>query len=200
VDSFERLVADLEAAHVGSTFNFLRDVDDELDVEGAPAKRRKNLLRYLEARSGAEIIALGEAAGYAGARWSGIAFTSEKTLVSWDDGYATTYRLSKVWTEQSATIVHGVLEELDAEEKVLLWNAVPTHPRLDGEPLTNRKPTAAEIAQGAVYARRLIKIVRPRAVVPIGRVAAGALCVRHPANGGAAKFAEGMREVLDGLS
>lgn len=204
MDSFERLVDDIAAANIGSTFNFLRDVDPELDAEGGPAIRRENLLRYLDARSDAVIVGIGEAAGYAGARWSGIAFTSERTLAAWGEPYAPSSLRPGGWTEQSATIVHRVLEDLDVEEHTLLWNTVPTHPRRPDEPLTNRTPSVAEIAAGAVYARRLIALLEQPFVVAIGRKAADAIgqdvrCIRHPANGGAAEFEEGMRLVVEEL-
>jgi uracil-DNA glycosylase len=192
-------VSDLAAAEIGSTFNFLRDEDPELDLEGGAAIRRRNLLRYLAARSSAEVVAVGEAGGYRGARFSGIAFTSERTLASWGEPYASSSRRGD-WPEPSATIVHRVLGELEAEEKLLLWNTVPTHPHRPGEPLTNRRPTAGEIEAGAVYARRLIELVRPRLVVAVGGVARvlgeDVPAVRHPANAGATQFAEGMRRLL----
>jgi uracil-DNA glycosylase family 4 len=79
------------------------------------------------------------------------------------------------------------------------------HPHPLGKPLKNRKPRKAEIEAGAVYGRRLIDIVQPRIVVAIGRVAESSLdksgpygvhYVRHPANGGAAKFKDDMRRLL----
>jgi hypothetical protein len=202
-DSLPRLASDLAAADIGSTFNFLRDDDPALDVAGGAAIRRANLDHYLEARSGAAIVGLGEAAGYAGARWSGIAFTSERTLAGWGAPYAGTHAPPKVWTEQAATIVHRVLGGLDVEEDVLLWNTVPTHPHAPGRPLTNRTPTAGERAAGVEFARRLVQLVRPAVVVAIGRIAEhdvpGARYVRHPSNGGAAGFEDGMRQITSEL-
>ncbi len=202
-DSFERLVADIAVASIGNTFNFLRDVDPELDVDGGPVIRRENLLSYLGARSDAVIVGLGEAAGFAGARWSGIAFTSERTLASWGAPYAPSSRAGGR-SEQSATIVHRVLTDLDVEEHTLLWNTVPTHPRRSDEPLTNRTPSVAEIAAGAVYARRLITLLEQPVVVAIGRKAGDAIgpgvrCIRHPANAGAADFEDGMRRIVEEL-
>jgi len=134
-------------------------------------------------------------------RWSGIAFTSEFDLLRWGDPYRRSSRRPRPWKEPSGTIVHGVLEELAAERRVILWNTVPTHPHRPGEPLSNRRPAVAEVEAGAAFARRLIALVRPRTVVAVGRIAesvlgAGATYVRHPANGGGAAFAAGMREIL----
>lgn len=205
VDGLERLVADLAADTIGDTFNFLRDEVPDLDREDGAAVRRANLAHYLASRAGAEVVAVGEAAGYRGARWSGIAFTSERTLASWGAPYQPSSLRADGWPEPSATIVHGVLDELGAEERVLLWNAVPTHPHRPREPLTNRRPTVAEIEAGREYTRRLLDLVRPREVVAVGRVAASILdedtvCLRHPANAGAAEFAAGMRRLLSARS
>jgi uracil-DNA glycosylase len=197
---FGQLVADLASCDIGSTFNFLRDEVPELDAKGGAARRRENLLHYLETRAGADVVALGEAAGFQGARWSGIAFTSERTLASWGEPYASSSRKPGGWAEPSATIVHGVLEEVGAEQRVLLWNVVPTHPHRADAPLSNRPLTASETAAGTVYALRLIELVRPRMVIAVGRVAATipteSVYVRHPANAGAAIFREGMRDLL----
>ena len=142
---------------------------------------RARLGAYLDERADARILLVGEAAGYRGARVSGIPFTSERQLTG--EGPA----------ESTATIVHGTLSELGVEEDVLLWNVVPTHP---GSATSNRRPTAAEIAAGAPFAQLL---ARNRTVVPVGRVAERALGVtgvRHPSHGGLREFRAGLVEFL----
>jgi uracil-DNA glycosylase len=124
---------------------------------------------------------VGEAAGYRGARISGIPFTSERQLTG------------SGLSETSATIVHRTLRELDLEEAVLLWNIVPTHP---GTATSNRSPTRLEVAAGLPFARELS---RGRRVLAVGRVAEAALgvpYVRHPSRGGAAAFRETLRACL----
>ncbi len=130
------------------------------------------------------MLLVGEAAGYRGARISGLPFTSERQLTGHGPAEAT------------ATIVHRVLAELGADEAVLLWNAVPTHPHRAGEPSSNRPPTRGEVAAGA---RFVAELARGRRVVPVGRVAERALGlpgIRHPSHGGARAFREGLVEVL----
>ena len=165
------LVDRLARTRIGSTYN--QYAGSEL--------RRDRLRAYLEARAEAPILVVGEAAGYRGARVSGIAFTSERQLTG--SGPA----------EASATIVHRVLGELGLEDEVLLWNVVPTHP---GTATSNRPPTRSEIEAARPF---LAELVQGRRVVAVGRVAAAALdapYVRHPARGGAAAFADGLRRML----
>ena len=189
----EQLLRDLAAARIGSTCNQYRG--------RGGGERLANLRHYLDQRRGADVVALGEAAGYQGMRWSGIAFTSERDLMRWGDPFRTTSDRVRGWSEPSGTIVHRVLDELGAERRVVLWNTVPHHPHTPGVPLSNRRPTVAEIAEGARFAERLLALLQPALVVAVGRVAEGVLggraaYVRHPANGGGASFAAGFSALL----
>ncbi len=172
--SFIERLAD---ARIGTTFNFYRD------GERAPLLRAR-VGAYLAARTEAPVVLVGEAAGYRGARVSGLPFTSERQLTG--TGPA----------EASATIVQRVLAELRLADHVLLWNLVPTHPHLPGRPDSNRPPSCAEIAA----ARPLLDaIVAGRRVVAVGRLAArelGTPTVRHPSHGGAAEFKTGLEQAL----
>ncbi|HWJ44460.1 MAG TPA: hypothetical protein VNR63_03665, partial [Gaiellaceae bacterium] len=69
----ERFVRRLAAARIGGTFNFYRE------GTGA-ARRRRRLCEYLDSRVDSPLLLVGEAAGYRGARVSGIPFTSERQL------------------------------------------------------------------------------------------------------------------------
>lgn len=137
---------------------------------------------YLERKRRASVVLVGEAAGYRGARISGIPFTSERQLTGSGPSEAT------------ATIVQRVLLRLGLADDVLLWNVVPTHP---GTASTNRPPTRVEVQNGL----RFLELVRPgRRAIPVGRtaeLALGVRGVRHPAHGGAQKFEEGLIELLD---
>ena len=170
----ERFVARLAEARIGRTFNFYR--------EGAGAEvRRRRLVAYLEARAGAELLLVGEAAGYRGARVSGIPFTSERQLTGGGPAEAT------------ATVVQAALMELELE--ALCWNVVPTHP---GTATTNRRPTRAEVAASRPF---LHELAAGRRVLAVGRLAeavTGAPYVRHPSHGGAAGFRAGLLQFSAG--
>jgi len=161
------------AASIGETFNFYR--------EGAGAETRcRRLAGYLDARSDASLLLVGEAAGYRGARISGIPFTSERQLTGTGPAEAT------------ATIVRRVLAELGLEETTLCWNVVPTHPHLPGRPETNRRPTRPEIAASRPFLRELTSGRRAVAVGRLAQAVLGGPYVRHPSHGGAAEFREGL--------
>ncbi len=196
------MLRELPTLTIGATFNQFRDTGPD-DLPGAPAIRLANLRHYLQQRQEADVIAVGEAAGYQGMRWSGIAFTSEFDLLRWGGPYRRSSRRARPGKEPSGTIVHGVLDELGGERRVILWNTVPTHPHLPGKPLSNRRPTREEIAAARVLVERLLDIVQPRLLVGIGRIACAALpkahYVRHPAQSGATAFRVEMRAAVEAL-
>jgi uracil-DNA glycosylase len=191
----DRFISELAAARMGSTVNPYAAEHEQPDVDrrGAAAIRRANLRDYLVSRAREPVLLVGEAAGYRGCRFSGIAFTSERSLAAerWSS------RMAAGWQEPSATVVHRVLEELSLEEDVMLWNALPFHPA-GPTPLSNRAPTRAELVAGVIWLHRLMGLVRPRAVLAVGRTAArvlpGAPTLRHPSHGGATTFARQLRE------
>lgn len=164
----------LAAATIGETYN---------QYAGSQLLRRR-LREYLERTGEAPILLVGEAAGYRGARVSGLPFTSERQLTGAGPAEAT------------ATIVHRVLAELGIEEDVLLWNVVPTHPHRPGEAASNRRPSAGEIAAARPF---LDDLAIGRQVVPVGRVAEETLGIegiRHPSHGGATAFRDGLARLV----
>jgi uracil-DNA glycosylase len=166
-------VEDLAEAQIGETFN-----------QYAEPRLAERLIAYLERKAAAPTLLVGEAAGYRGARVSGIPFTSERQLTGTGPAEAT------------ATIVQRVLAELGIESEVLLWNVVPTHPHRAGEPSSNRRPTRLEIEAGLPF---VCDLRRGRRTIAVGRLAEAALevpAVRHPSHGGAPTFRAGLADLL----
>lgn len=170
----QAFVRQLAGARIGSTFNQYAESE-----RGGLLRAR--LAAYLETRAAASTLLVGEAAGYRGARVSGLPFTSERQLTGAGPAEAT------------ATIVHRVLAELGVAEDVLLWNVVPTHP---GTVTSNRRPTRPEVRASEAFVHDL---ARGRRVIAVGRVAEACLggpAVRHPSHGGAGDFRAGLVELL----
>jgi uracil-DNA glycosylase len=171
----EQFVQRLASARIGRTFNFYRE------GEGAELRRRR-LVDYLDTNAAAPVLLVGEAAGYRGARISGIPFTSERQLTG--SGPA----------EATATIVRRVLAELQLE--ALCWNVVPTHP---GTESSNRPPTRGEVEASRPF---LEELAQGRRILAVGRLAAaatGAAYIRHPSHGGAAGFRTGLLAFAAGV-
>ncbi|WP_156876634.1 uracil-DNA glycosylase [Microbacterium luticocti] len=182
---------------------YLAESDREGDFRTSAAERRDRLLAHLHRVDGGDLVIVGEAPGWKGARQSGVPFTSANTVEL--EGSS----------EGSATIVHGMLSRLGISDRTLLWNAFPLHPHHAGSPRTNRTPTKAELDSGlvplrlAVAGRRIICVGHParKSVarllgieVPGVRDASAtssAIAVRHPANGGATEFRSGLAAVGD---
>jgi hypothetical protein len=86
----------------GAAFCMFRDADPALERADGPALRRANATAYLDARAGrSPLLLVGEAMGYAGGRFSGIAFTAERTLLGWGAPFAPTSLRREGWAEQS---------------------------------------------------------------------------------------------------
>jgi uracil-DNA glycosylase len=157
----------LAAVQIGRTYNQYAE----------SALCRDRLAGYLEQRREARYVLVGEAAGYRGARVSGIPFTSERQLTGIGPAEAT------------ATIVRRTLDEVGVAEDVLLWNVVPTHP---GTVRANRRPTSAEIRGGMPFLEELLVGRVPIAVGRVAQAVLGGAYVRHPSHGGAAEFRAGL--------
>ena len=178
-----------------------------------PARRRANMAAYLEARSrSARVMLLGEAPSHRGCRFSGISFCSEVELMEKRELIAhrpleLTSRDAAVkpQRERSAAVIWGEIERFGRPFEIVLWNAFPWHPYVEGEegvrrcgPSSNRKPRRGEISEGhAAMEAALRCLARRPEVFAVGRVAEDALArwgmscagvIRHPAQGGEALF------------
>ena len=182
----------------------------ELDLKSDGALlRRERLFEHWSAPN-PRLILIGEAAGYQGCRFTGIPFTSERLILE-----GKIPRISDVLSERissrerpgsepSATIVWKTLEALGVAESTVLFNAVPWHPEGVRGPLSNRTPKAKERREGMPFLARFLALFPDVPVAALGNIASRALSelgcrhqkVRHPAYGGATKFAEGLRTRL----
>jgi uracil-DNA glycosylase len=175
----------------------------DLEARG-PAQRLARFGAHLDCD--ARLILVGEAVGYQGGRYTGIAFTSERLV-----GEGRIPRIGAIarltnrplpFSEPSATIVWRELKLLGLDAHTVLWNALPLHPHQAERPWSNRTPTRSEFVMGRAALRMLVDAYPQAVVVAVGRHAQTLLGdvldrdvpgVRHPAYGGATEFAEGLR-------
>lgn len=177
------------------------------DADGnGPEQRTERLAQHLDCS--ARLILVGEAPGYQGCRYSGVAFTSERLLMEGAIPRVTCGdRLSirkLPFSEPSATIVWKALYRHGLAETTILWNALQLHPFKD-EAWSNRTPTTSELAHGAAGLKLLCEAFPDAVLVAVGRKSEQALmdigvtvsaAVRHPANGGATEFANGLSKLV----
>lgn len=184
--------------------NPYRDEDPALEIAGGWRCRRRNLEAYLECVGQPAVVLVGEAPGFRGGRFSGIAFTSERQLagavparLAWAErGFRSTSRRPQLWQEPSATIVWRALQ--GEARGALLWNAFPWHPYGARGPLSNRAPELALVQRNLHVLEGLLAAYPSARIAAVGRTAERALAalgvevagLRHPARGGATRFRE----------
>jgi hypothetical protein len=191
------------------------DDRDRSPRRGTPALRRENLQAYIDARRlSARFMLMGEAPSHRGCRFSGIAFCSETEFARKADLVARrpltpTSREweSKPQRERSAAVIWDEMERAGCAYEVVLWNAFPWHPHAPGNPMTNRRPRPAEVAEGREALRALLDCFTHRLeIFAVGKVAQEAIArwpevenagyIRHPSMGGEARFRDGFRSLV----
>ena len=189
-------------------FNPYRDQHPAHDESDAPAIRRANLHAALDALPRKpRVLVVAEAPGPWGCRFSGVPLVSEQQLLDPTypvSGQPTSQRAAhgEPIKEYSGAIYWRVMEPYWG--RFWTWNTVPLHPHKPNEPLTIRTPTVAEVRAWHGVLAAMVDVLRPETVAAVGRKAEGALTaigaesiyVRHPSQGGATLFADGMRELL----
>lgn len=219
-----RFIEGLKNSPAGAIFNPWWQRDKTNDDYGNSAEIRRMQLRfYLNQRmKSTKFLLIGEALGYQGGHFSGIAMTSERILLghlqkrnvlpehvfTGLQPCRTSFESIKKdgFSEPTATIVWSHLLQLGLDPyHFTIWNALPWHPYNESKGmLSNRTPTPAELAEGHKHLIKLIKIMNPQQIVAVGEKASLQLTalniehtkVRHPANGGAGKFRDQFQQLL----
>jgi hypothetical protein len=187
--------------------NPYREAFPELDGPAAARRRRANLETYLERVGAPRLVLLGEALGFRGGRFSGIAFTSERQLAGpaerrlpWaGPPFRATSRNPALWLEPSGSVVWDALG--GRAQGALVWNVFPWHPHGARGPLSNRTPERRLVAANLHVLERLLAELDGARLFAVGRTAQAALAalgveapaLRHPAHGGAALFRRQLR-------
>lgn len=169
--------------------------------------RKNNLRTYLQSilDMGIDTIWMGRDLGYRGGRRTGLALTDEERLGLFARLYPGTIPVKAtkgpVVAERTASEIWNVLLRLD--QPPLLWNVFPFHPHEPGDPMTNRRFTAKELAMVSELNHQLVAWLKIKKIICIGQDAAGYArsmglqveCVRHPSYGGISDFRSGMQRV-----
>jgi uracil-DNA glycosylase len=208
LQSFARFFRLLAADCGPNVFNPWTQRDERNDgALNGPAARRERLRAHLSVQP--DHILIGEAAGYQGCHVSGIAFTSERLImtgvvprIAAPAGRLSTRHIP--WSEPSATTVWKTLRALNIEQSTILWNAFPWHPHRPGNLQSNRTPTRPERQLGLVVLDSLLSAVSKATVFAVGRhaesilheVGRAAIPLRHPSMGGAVLFRRGLQRAL----
>lgn len=204
IDAFiDNLAATAVPVHVTNPYRFLED-------NAANQVRRRNIRAYLQKMADIrpQVMLVGEAPGYRGARLTGIPFTSPHTLSLLSDQLgALPLARPEEWLhiqkEASATMMWETLAQITAVP--LLWNAFPFHPHQPDRCQSNRKPTGPELALGRPFLSDLCALFNLCALIAVGSTAAHALSqwgiphqtVRHPSHGGKQPFQHALFNLLN---
>ena len=193
-----------------STFNPYSDHCSIYDHKDAPRRRCEALLSILKAAATSEIDSLwiGRDLGHRGGRRTGLALTDDVHLAAHAKRWGARIERSTkgdAMAERTAAVIWGVLVQIDVS--VFLWNVFPLHPHEAENPFSNRAHNAYERRIGEDLLCRLIFLLKPRRLVPIGNNAASTarrLCaneeviqVRHPSYGGQNKFLRQTHELYN---
>ncbi|MBD3274060.1 MAG: uracil-DNA glycosylase [Candidatus Marinimicrobia bacterium] len=208
----------------GPIFNPWYDVDPQNDIgEDSPQIRRRQLEQYLTERiETAKYLLIGEAIGYQGGHFSGMAMTSERILLGYKkkDGVNPDHvfrqispkRTSKPeikekgFSENTATIVWKIFAEQNLDTyQFVIWNAFSWHPYDESKGLlSNRTPTSDELESARPNVKMFLDIFNGAEPLAVGEHAhsilsnIGLQCekLRHPAHGGANDFRDGLLNKL----
>ncbi len=221
--SVQEFIASLKKTPAG-LFNPWYHSDKQNDLSAdAPGIRRKQLEAYLSERTGrARYLFIAEALGYQGGHFTGIAMTSERILLGYqqekygvkpDDVFKSLrpQRTSRNevnrlgMSEPTATIMWGALSELGFDPyETVMWNSVPWHPydKKRGM-LSNRTPLSHEMDAGLKHLKSFINLFPEAKIIAVGRKCEQSMSelgirhkgVRHPANGGAPRFRKQLEEI-----
>ena len=177
----------LKTVKLENVFNpwFCRDEENDIDSD-SPSIRLSQLKQYMLERKNAKYLLVGEALGYQGGHFTGIAMTSERILLgkmrhkSITPGHVfsgieprrTSMPSVKKdgFTEPTATIVWErlITSGFDMRD-FILWNALPWHPyKPEKGILSNRTPSDNEFEKGKPVMLELLKSVNVTKVIAVG--------------------------------
>lgn len=196
-----QFVSQLSALRFADAFNPYSDRCPVHDLDDAPVRRSKLLIQMLEMAEQVEVdsIWVGRDLGFRGGRRTGLALTDDvhfhDHLSRWGISQVRP-TLGRPVSERTASIIWEMLGRI--QTPIFLWNVFPLHPHEHDTPFTNRTHNAKERRAGTEILDQLIRLVRPKKLIAVGKDAekvlgqisggANIVKVRHPSYGGQAAF------------
>jgi Fe-S cluster biosynthesis and repair protein YggX len=178
---------------------------DETDIsEQAPTFRVENLKRYLITQKDAQYILIAESPS-TGARYSGIAMTSEKVIKANDLGYKFTSAKSKEGKYIYELTAKKVWDEiLKSKNKFVMWNAFAFNIH-ESEKRWFENPTDKELENNLDLLNDFLALYKTAKIITVGKTAQNALnvlgfkdfeSIRHPSNDFKKEFPEQFKKYL----
>lgn len=202
MSNIKAFIEELQTFEAGQgVFNPWKDYANGYDIgPDAPEIRSRHLEEFLRLRVGrAKWMLVGEAVGYQGGRFSGVALVSERILLGYHNrvhpsailasssGARTSdpeckyfkYRTQALqgFNEPTATIVwEAIIDKGISPFEIVTWNTFPFHPfHPKNGFFSNRFPKEEEVKLGVNYLRQLIRIFPETNIIAVGRTAERAL-------------------------
>ncbi|MFX1453827.1 MAG: uracil-DNA glycosylase [Promethearchaeota archaeon] len=181
--------------------------------------QHNNLFIYLNQAqiNGADILFLGEAAGYKGCRITGVPFSANYNIKNSKcfSQLRKSLFLGQIdeKRESTSTIFHEFINKKPSiYNKIVVWNVFPFHSYDSGNHNSNRTPSHQELVEGQDFILDLFKIFKFKQYYPIGASAETCLTemrvnniippfeffrIRHPSHGGKVDFIKGMKRIFN---
>jgi len=162
--------------------------------------RLENLHKYLKRieELQPDIAWFGEALGHRGGRRSGLPFSDDLQIETFNETYGISAEIATeppAVGEVTAKIIWDEILHLD--QPPLLWNVFPFHP-YGKDHGSNRKPRIRELEATASIIHDILELSQPTTILAVGRTAESWLqrlgyethYIRHPSYGGISAFRE----------
>ena len=182
------------------TFNPYVDCCKSFDKPYASKIRTRVLIEILDAAASVDLDAMwvGRDLGYRGGRRTGLALTDDLHYFDHLNRWGVIDERPTFGASLGERTARAVWSELNlVNDHIFLWNIFPLHPFPVNNVFENRRHTAAERRASKPLLAALLKLLKPRVVISIGRDATETLTkvgvkglypVRHPSYGGEIEF------------
>lgn len=187
-------------------FNPWKQYDETDFSANSPEIRCNNLINYLVNLENADYILIAESPS-AGARYSGIAMTSEKVIEKYKLNYCSYSSKNYLKNKKGEITASKVWNEISkSNKKFVLWNVFAFN--IIKDETKNKwfeKPDDKEIEQNIALISEFLKLFPKSKIIALGKTAQLALnalkienfeCVRHPSNDFKKEFPQQIKKFL----